>query len=50
MIKENVTKEDISKAIAELDSEELDMLKDKIIALSEMKKQNINYKLEKDVA
>ncbi len=50
MIKENVTKEDISKAISELSSEELEMLKDKIIALSEMKKQNMNYKLEKDVA
>ncbi len=50
MVKEAVTKEDISKAIAELDSEELDILKEKIIELSKMKKQNMNYKLEKDVA
>ena len=50
MVKENVTKEDISKAIAELSSDELEMLKDKISMLSEMKKQNMNYKLEKDVA
>lgn len=49
VVKEEVSKSDIAKAIADLDIYELQMLSEKLKALAEVKKENI-LKLEKDVA
>ena len=50
VVKSEVSKSDIAKAIAELDINELEMLKDKIINLVDIKKKDLRLKLEKDVA
>ena len=50
VVKDEVSKADIAKAISELDINELEMLSDKIIALTNMKKENKGLKLEKDAA
>ena len=50
MVKDEVTKEDIAKAITELDAYELELLKDKIAALAEIKRKKGSLVLEKDVA
>lgn len=50
VIKEEVTKSDIAKAIAELNPEELEALKEKIALLADMKKRNVSLRLEKDAA
>lgn len=50
VVKSDVSKSDIAKAIAELDINELEMLKDKIINLVDIKKKDLRLKLEKDVA
>ena len=46
----DVTKADIAKAIAELDSYELEALRDKISDLVSLKKYNSKLTLEKEVA
>ncbi len=48
-VKPLVTKADIAKAISELDAYELDLLKDKIATLANIKRENVSLKL-KDVA
>lgn len=50
VIKEEVTKNDIAKAISELDPYELELLRDKIADLADVKKRNMRLKLEKDAA
>ena len=50
LVKDEVNKSDIAKAISELSSEELEQLKEKLTILSEIKKKNVELKLEKDVA
>ena len=50
VIKDEVTKSDIAKAISELDSDELKALSEKLTQLSELKKRNISLRLEKDAA
>ena len=50
MVKDEVTKEDIAKAITELDAYELELLKDKIATLAEIKRKKGSLVLEKDVA
>jgi len=45
-----VSKSDIAKAISELDLNELRKLQDKLDELAEIKKENLELKLEKDVA
>ena len=45
-----VSKSDIAKAISELDLNELEKLQSKINELSEIKKEDLKLKLEKDVA
>ena len=50
VVKSDVSKSDIAKAIAELDINELEMLKDKIVNLVDIKKKDLRLKLEKDVA
>lgn len=50
VVKDEVSKADIAKAISELDVKELEMLKDKISMLVDIKKENKKLKLEHDVA
>ena len=50
IIKNDVTNEDIAKAICELDSDELKELIDKIQTLQLIKSKNKELKLEKDIA
>lgn len=50
MVKSDVTKEDIAKAIGELDAYELELLIDKINALAQIKRNKGSLVLEKDVA
>lgn len=50
LIKDEVTKSDIAKAISELDADELRALSEKLTELSEIKKRNISLRLEKDAA
>lgn len=50
MVKNDVTKEDIAKAIGELDAYELELLVDKINALAQIKRNKGSLVLEKDVA
>ena len=50
IVKDEVTKEDIAKAISELSVSELEMLQNKLIELSNLKKKDLMLKLEKDVA
>ena len=49
MVKENVTKSDIAKAIGELSVEELEALNTTILTLTQIKKNNMQLSL-KDVA
>ena len=50
VLKEEVTKKDIAKAITELNPNELEMLAERTRTLANMKRQNLSRKLEKDVA
>lgn len=50
VVRDDVTKADIAKAIAELDSYELEALRDKISDLVSLKKYNSRLTLEKEVA
>ena len=50
VIKDEVTKNDIAKAISELDPYELELLRDKLETLADIKKRNMRLKLEKDAA
>lgn len=50
LVKEEVTNKDIAKAICDLDLHELVSLREKIAELEEIKKNNKELKLEKDVA
>lgn len=50
MVKEEVTKEDIVKAISELNEEELDALNTSIIDLKQLKRRNMTTLSLKDVA
>ena len=50
LVKEEVTNKDIAKAICDLDLNELVSLREKIAQLEEIKKNNKELKLEKDVA
>lgn len=50
VVKPEVSKADIAKAIADLDIDELNMLKDRIITLVDIKKENKKLKLEHDIA
>lgn len=50
MVKNDITKEDIAKAIGELDAYELELLVDKINALAQIKRNKGSLVLEKDVA
>ena len=50
VVKPEVSKSDIAKAIADLDIDELNMLKDRIITLVDIKKENKKLKLEHDIA
>lgn len=50
MVKNDVTTEDIAKAISELDIYELELLRDKINTLAQIKKNKGSLVLEKDVA
>ena len=50
IVKNEVTKEDIAKAISELNVNELELLQNKLVELKNLKIQNKSLKLEKDVA
>ncbi len=50
IIKNEVTKADIAKAISELNVQELEMLQNKLVELTNIKRKDLSLKLEKDVA
>ena len=49
VLKDEITKKDIAKAISDLSADELEMLSEKIITLASIKKEK-KLKLERDVA